>query len=178
MVTVNTVDISDIGSATMQNGDFLTFDGLPTNKFSLIIPDLPHVQFFLQRFSLPSVNLPQAVIPTRFVDYNEVGEKLEYSPFQVEFLVDKYSRNWASVFNWMKEITVGGTNPGRTVDIVLMIDNKEFIRFYGAWPSNLSGYDLDSTVEKLTYVKAKLTLNYDYFSYLGQFATADSDYSS
>lgn len=160
----------------MQNGDFLTFDGLPNNRFSLVIPSLPNVQFFLQKFSMPDIRLNQVNVPTRFVDYNEIGEKLDYSPFEVTFLVDKYSRNWSSVFNWMKEITAGGSNVGRTTDVVLMIDNKEFIRFYGAWPTSLSSYDLDSTVETLTYVKSRLILNYDYLDYIGDFRTIDSSY--
>ena len=177
MVTVNTSDISTIGSATMQNGDFLTFDALPNNRFSLIFPKLPNVQFFLQSFEMPAVSVNNVEVATRFVDYNQVGEKLIYQPFTLSFLVDKYSRNWASVFNWMKAMSVGGSSIGFQDDVLLMIDGKESLRFYGAWPTSLSGYNFDSTVDKVVYVKASVTLNYDYFSYLGQFATVDSDYS-
>jgi len=174
--TVNLNDTTATGSAAMLNGDFLTFDGLPNNKFSLIIPSMPHVTFFLQQFQLPAITVNQILIPTRFVDYNGIGEKLDFEPFNVVFLVDKYSRNWSSVFNWMKSITVGGTTIDKTDDVVLMVDGKEFIRFIGAWPMSLSAYSLDSTVEKLTYVKANLTLNYDYLEYIGQFKTDDSGY--
>lgn len=176
MKTVNISDTDLVGSAAMQNGDFLTFDALPVNKFSLIFPSQPNVNFFVQQFTLPAIKINQVTVATRFVDYNEVGEKLQYEPFSLTFLVDKYSRNWASIFNWMKEITVDGSNVGRTDDIVLMVDGKEFIRFYGAWPTSLSGYELDSTIEKLTYVKANLTLNYDYLEYIGNFKTIDSAY--
>lgn len=176
MATVNLNDTTDVGSASMLNGDFLTFDGLPNNKFSLIIPSLPHVVFFLQQFSLPSVSINEISIPTRFVDYNGVGEKMIFAPFNVTFLVDKYGRNWASVFNWMKSITAGGTTVDSTDDVVLMMDGKEFIRFIGAWPMRLSAFDLDSTVDKFTYVKSTLTFNYDYFEYLGSFKTQDSSY--
>lgn len=178
MTIVNLNDVKTVGSASMQNGDFLTFDGLPNNKFSLIIPSLPNVVFFLQTFSLPEIRVNEIEIPTRFVDYNGIGEKLDYQPFQVSFLVDKYSRNWVSVFNWMKSMTVGGTNVDKTDDIVLMIDGKEFIRFMGAWPMTLTSYRLDSTVETFTYVTASVTFNYDYLEVLGQFATTDSAYTS
>lgn len=177
MVTVNLTDTDIVGDAVMSSGDFLTFDGLPKNKFNLIIPSQPTVQFFLQSFAMPSVQVNEVKVATRVVDYNEIGEKMNFSPFTCTFLVDKYSRNWASVFNWMKEMTVDGSSVGRTDDIVLLLDGKEFIRFYGAYPLTLSGYDLDSTIQELTYVKGTVTFNYDYFSYIGTFATADSDYN-
>jgi hypothetical protein len=180
MTTVNVNDLNSNslnGTASMQNGDFLTFDMLVKNKFALIIPKLPNVQFFLQTISLPSVNIHQVTLQTRIVDYNEIGEKMDFEPFNVTFLVDKYSRNWASVYNWMKQITVGGSSIGKSDDVVLMIDNKEFIRFYGAWPTSLSGYDLDTTIDGLQYVKATLTLNYDYFDLISAGnQTVDSQY--
>jgi len=160
----------------MKDGDFLTFDGLSNNKFSLIIPSLPHVEFFLQTYSLPSIGVNEIVVPTRYVDYNGIGEKLNYSPFSVTFLVDKYSRNWISVFNWMKGMTAGGSIVDKTDDIVLMVNGLEFMRFIGAWPMMLSGYSLDTTVETLTYVKSTINFNYDYLEVLGQFANADSNY--
>lgn len=177
MVTVNTTDVNVVGSGSMPNGEFLTFDALPVNRFSIIIPKLPNVQFFLQKFSMPSINVKSVSVPTPIVDYNEIGEKLDFEPFDCTFLVDKYSRNWVSVFNWMKEMTVNGSNVGLTDDIVLMMDGKEFIRFYGAWPTSLTGFDLDSTIEQLTYVKAVVTFNYDYFDYIGEFKTVDSSYN-
>ena len=144
----NLQDINAIGDAVMANGDFLTYDGLPNNRFSLIIPKLPNVQFFLQTFTLPDISITQVKIPTRYVDYNEIGEKVEFSPFNVTFMVDKYCRNWSSVYNWMKEITVSGSNVGNSTDCVLMIDGKETIRFYGAWPTSLSGFSFDRSEER------------------------------
>jgi len=73
-------------------------------------------------------------------------------------------------------MTVGGTTVDRTDDVVLMIDGKEFIRFIGAWPKSLSAYALDSTVDKLIYVKANLTFQYDYLEYIGEFKSTDSNY--
>lgn len=172
----NLTDSTSIGSAALQNGDFLTFDALPTNKYSLLIPSLPHVQFFAQGFTLPSVGIQEVIVPTRFLDYNGVGEKMEFTPFTVTFLVDKYARNWASVFNWMKSITANGSAIDKTDDVVLIIGGKETIRFSQAWPSLLTGFEFDSTVAGVVYVKATVTFSYDFFDYLGQFKTVDSTY--
>jgi len=107
---------------------------------------------------------------------NEIGEKLNFLPFTVNFLVDKYCRNWSAIYNWMKQMTVDGTIVGKTEDIILMIDGKEFIRFYGCWPTNLSGMNMDSTIERVQYLKASIVFNYDYFDLLGSFTTTDSAY--
>jgi hypothetical protein len=160
----------------MSNGEFLTFDVLIKNRFSLIIPSVPDVTFFIQNFEFPTVTVNEVNITSRIVDYNGIGEKLNYEPVNLTFLVDKYSRNWASVFNWMKKMTVDGSSVDFEDNIVLMIDGKEFLRFNGAWPTALTGYSLDSTIEDVQYVKATVTFNYDYFDYLGQFTTVDSVY--
>jgi len=176
MTIVNLDDIASIGSASMHSGDLLTFDPLVVNKFSLIIPNQENVTFFLQQFSLPSVDVAEVIVNTRHVDMNEIGEKMQFNPFTVNILVDKYCRNWSAIYNWMKQMTVDGSIVGKTEDIILMVDGKEFIRFYGCWPASLSGFNMDSTIESVQYLKATLTFNYDYFDLIGEFATGDSVY--
>lgn len=177
MTTINTSDINSVGTAAMSNGDFLTFDILVKNKFALIIPSLPNVQFFLQKFEMPDISVHNVNVATRFVDYNEIGTKLDFEPFNATFLVDKYSRNWSSIYNAMKAMTVEGSNIGHTDDIVLLVDGKELLRFCGAWPTSLTGYSMDSTIEDVQYVKATVTFNYDYIDLLGAFTTVDSSYA-
>lgn len=172
----NLTDPTVIGSASMSNGDFLTFDALPNNKFQLIIPGLTNVQFFLQKFYLPDVKVSEVKINTRIVDYNAIGEKVEFSPFSVDFLVDKYMRNFAATFNWMKAMTVQGSNVDKMEDIKLLINGKECINFVDAWPTSLSGFKMDITESGVVYAKSTISFNYDYFSYVGDFATVDSSY--
>jgi|SRR3972149_5005819 len=172
----NLTDTTVLGEATMKNGDFLTFDPLPSNKYSLFIPSLPNVQFFLQSFTLPSVSVKEVSVPTPLLDYRQIGEKMNFEPFSITFLVDKYTRNYTEVYHWMKGMTVNGTTVGKTEDIVLLVDGKEFIRFVNAWPSVLSGFELDSTLSDLVYVKSSISFVYDYFNIGNQFQTEDSSY--
>ena len=176
MTTVNLADTNLIGSASMPNGDFLTFDALIKNKFTLLIPSLPNVQFFLQSFDMPSVSLDSCIVDTRFVDYSLMGDKLIYEPITLTFLVDKYVRNYSNVFNWMKSMTVEGSNVGFTDNVVLMVDNQPLIRFNDAYPVSISGLNMDSTVTGVEYIKCSLTMRYSYFDYIGQFSTSDSSY--
>jgi len=165
-----------IGSASMKNDEFLTFDALTANKYSLIIPSLPNVQFFLQTFEMPEIRVNEVSIPSRFVDYNEIGEKLIFEPFTATFLIDKFVRNWTNVYNWMKAMTVSGSNVGKSDNIILGIGGVEFIRFNDAWPTSLSGIEMSSTLADVKYVAASVTFNYDYLDVINQFSTEDSVY--
>lgn len=175
-MATNLNDTCEVGTAVHQNGDFLTYDGLPGNKFQLIIPKLPGVTFFLQSFELPAVSVNRVNIPTPVLDYNDIGEKLMFDPFTITFMVDKYCRNWGSVFSWMKRMTVNGSNVGETDNATLLIDGVETIRFADIWPTRLSGFEFDVTNPELTYVIANLEMNYDWFDFIGPSATIDSSY--
>lgn len=172
----NLTNTQVIGSASMKNDEFLTFDALPSNKYSLIIPSLPNVQFFLQSFEMPDISVNEVSVPTRFVDHNEIGEKLVFEPFTVTFLVDKYMRNWTNVYNWMKAMTVQGSSVGKSDDIILGIGSVEFIRFVEAWPTRLSGIEMSSILPSVNYVQASVSFNYDYLNVINQFAIEDSSY--
>ena len=166
------------GIAYLPGGLPLTFDGLIANKFSLIIPSMPEVTFFLQKFSLPDIRCVSIPLYTRDVDVNEVGDKLEFQPASIIFMVDSQLRNWSACYNRMKSMTVGGSNVGFKEDIMLMIDNKPFLTYTGAWISGLSGWEMDSTIQEVQYIKANLTLNYDYIDLVSQGnITIDSSYA-
>ena len=153
----------------------LSLDALLSNNCKLVFPKLPHVEFWLQTVSLPRIVVNEVKQPTRFIDPNEIGEKLNFSPFNVTFIVDKQMKNWSSIFNWMKEMTVSGSNVGYVDNPVLVIDNKEMINFVGAWPTILGGIDFAATVQEATYVISTLSINYDYINLL-QNQTVDSVY--
>jgi len=147
----------------MPDGQPVSYDGLLNNRFNMVFDKLPNVSFFLQGFSLPSVMVDEVKIPTPIVDYNEIGEKMEFSPFTLNFLVDSQLRNWKEVFAWMKRMTVNGSNVGESGTATIFFNGEPVINFIGAWPTVLGGIDLDTTTEEAEYVYGSVTINYDYF---------------
>lgn len=164
-----------LGTAENNDGSPILLDILQVQEGRLFFPKLPDVVFFLQNIQLPSINVNSVSQNTRYVDTNEIGEKVNYAPFSITFLVDKQFKNWSSIFNWMKRMSVAGTVVGDTDNPVLIIDGKETLRFIGSWPTSLGGIELASTVSESQNVKATLTINYDYMDLL-QWTTADSSY--
>lgn len=176
MTDITLVENPTVGAASMRDGSPVIMDALTTNNCRLSFPSLPGVVFMLQTVSLPDVYVNEVKQNTRYVDPNEVGEKLNFSPFAVTFIVDKYMKNWSAIYNWMKRMTVAGSNVDEQDNPVLIINNTEVLRFIGAWPTRLGGLDFDATADGVEYMKATLNVNYDYFDYIGEFATVDSVY--
>lgn len=76
-----------------------------TTRFQLTIPRLQGVSYFCQTFILPGVTAGNAMVPTPFVDMPVPGEKLQYDPLTVTFLVDEDMSNWREVHTWMRGYT-------------------------------------------------------------------------
>jgi hypothetical protein len=167
----------NIGNALMGDGTPTILDALLVQDCRMYFPRLPNTQFALQTITLPNITVNQVKQFTRYVDPNEIGEKVNYEPFTVSFIVDKYMKNWSEIFNWMKTMTANGTSVGTTDNPVLIIGNSPTLRFNGAWPTELGGLEFASTMPQAEYVKCNLTLNYDYVDYVGQYSTVDSSYT-
>lgn len=167
-----------LGSAAMKDGSVLVLDGLLVQDCRLFFPKLPTVNFFLQKVVLPDIRVNEVKQRTRFVDPNEIGEKVNYEPFTVNFMVDKYMKNWNEIFDWMKKMTVQGSNVGMVDDAILIVGGKHTVKFVGSWPMALTRIEYDATLPQAEYVYCGLTINYDYIDYVGQFATVDSSYTS
>ena len=165
-----------IGGSSSIDKSELILDVLQVQECQLFFPKLTDVTFFLQGVTLPTVNVNQISFKTRYVDPNEIGEKVKFEPFRITFLVDKKFRNWASIYNWMKAMTVDGSTVGQTDEPVLIVGGQKVIQFIGAWPTQLGDIEFDSTVEESKYVRATLTINYDYLNYIGHYSTSDSVY--
>lgn len=165
-----------IGDIVMSDGSSVIYDGLQKNNFKLYFPRLPKVIFAMQSFELPSMSINNVNQPTRFVDANEIGEKVNFEPYRISFVVDKYLRNYIEAFHWMKRMTVAGTNVGEVDDAVLFINDQATFKFVGSWITELGGIDFDTTESEGLLVTSSLTINYDYLDYIGQYKNQDSVY--
>jgi hypothetical protein len=166
------------------NSNPLSIDALLANNCRLSFPHLPEVQFWLQDIKLPQISINKVQQLTRYVDTGEIGEKMNYDPFTVSFVVDKNLTNWSAIFNWMKSITVQGSATGNNISSttnkntadtpVLIINNLPFLAFVDSWPTALGGLDFSNASSE--YVTCSLTINYDYINLLTN-TTSDSSYN-
>jgi len=79
-------------------------DYLSPTQFRFIITQLPKVEFFTTAASIPSITLGETSMPTRFKEIPMMGDKLDYEPLTITFLVDEYLENYMSLHEWMTAI--------------------------------------------------------------------------
>lgn len=151
-----------VGTVTGPLGLPLSYDGLPTTDFKLVFPLLPTVTMFLQSLDIPSIKVNEVTRSTRYIDCNEIGEKINYEPFTVTFLSDKNLVAYYEIFSWMRRMTVAGTKIGQTDNPYVLIGDKTRITFIDAWPMELSNLQFKANEDDMIYITGTAIFNYDY----------------
>lgn len=158
-------------------------DNQPVNQsflsplgFKLQIKKTPHVNYFVQKVTIPSVSLGTADIDSPFTKIPFPGTKLTFGNLQVTFKVDEDMANYLEIYSWLRDVgfpdnfaqysNIAGqsitSGDGVFSDITLitltsaMNPNKE-ITFFDCFPVDLSAIDLDSTSADVEYVTATVT---------------------
>lgn len=77
-------------------------NGLYANHFRFRIERLPDLSFFVQTVRTPSVSSTQVLQTNPFSTVHHVGDHLQYSTFEITYLVDARCKNYFSLYYWMK----------------------------------------------------------------------------
>jgi hypothetical protein len=140
---------------------------------------LPHVQFFTQRASIPSVSKQAIEKPTPFKTLYETGDLIRYSELNLTFIIDEHMNNYIEVFNWIKGLTfpenfdqfkkLSESEEGLRSDISIVVKNSSknpsiIIEYYDCIPISLSEVLLDTTQSDVIYPEATVTFQYNNFS--------------
>lgn len=143
----------------------LSYDGLPTTEFKIVFPKLPTVTLFLQSFDVPALTINVVSQESRYLNIQQVGEKINYSPFSFTFLCDKSLAAYFEIYKWMQRITVNKTWAEETDNPYLIMGSKgRTLTFMNAWPMSLDGLQFKANEDDLVYITGTATFNYDYFT--------------
>lgn len=160
-------------------------DNTPSNKnflsplnFKFILKRAPHVNFFVQKVTIPSVGLPEITTPNPLLRIPEPGDHLEFGELSLTFRVDENLQNYLEIQNWLRAIgkqsfqqygsvAVNKAFTGESIksDISLTVlssakrPNYEII-FQDAFPSRISSIEFDSSLEDVSYIEAEATFIY------------------
>lgn len=162
---------------TPENKNFLS----PLN-FKFHLKRAPHVNFFIQKTNIPSLNLPAVLYPNPLVNIPFSGEHLTYGDLEITFKVDEDLQNYLEIHNWLKALGKPKsfddyqsiatkeeyTGDGLKSDISLMVlsstksANFEIV-YVDAHPIALSSLVFNTTDETVNYVEASATFKYTYY---------------
>ena len=77
------------------------FDYASPIQFRFKMSKLPKVEFFVQTANIPGISLGTATVPTPLYDYPVPGDTINYSSFDMSFLVDENLTNYKELHDWI-----------------------------------------------------------------------------
>jgi hypothetical protein len=159
---------------TPQNKNFLS----PLN-FQFQIKRAPHVNFFIQRINIPSINMQIIETPTTFNYIPEPGNKLNYGDLDITFKVDENFENYLEIHNWIRALTFPEsfeerynithtpeyTGYGIHSDISVLALTSEKrpnfeIIFRNAFPVSIQGITFDTTLDDVSYLTTSASFKF------------------
>ena len=156
--------------------------------FNFMIKKLPNTNYFVQSVNVPSVQATDVVVPTPFTNIPTIGDRLNYSEFQLSFKVDEDMTNYIELYDWLlqlhfpedfaqskniyeKQNNVDFLADGPYSDATLTIlnsamnPNKEVI-FEDCYPIALSDLQFSTTAASVDYIECQATFRYRMFRIL------------
>ena len=164
---------------TPQNTNYLQ-----PSKFILSFDRIPTVQYFCQEANLPGVTMSKAPINTPLLDIYSPGNKLNYSPFNIEFTVNEGATDWQELYNWFlsmaspqgleERVRLSNLQSNRssgsksfsdaTLTVFSALNNPLIrVKYINAFPTSLSDIQFDTKSSADTIITATASFNYDYF---------------
>jgi hypothetical protein len=162
---------------TPENKNFLS----PLN-FRFQIKKAPHVNFFIQKVNIPSIQLPSPEPNNPFVKTPIPGDHLEFSELKISFKVDEDLQNYLEIHNWLRGLgkpenflqykelqdKPSYTGDGIYSDIsVLILSSTKMpnyeITYIDSYPVFLSDLVFQTTDSDVNYITAEATFKYTHY---------------
>lgn len=169
----NTFDFSNsaVTSELTDNPNYLA----PINfKLTMDRLKFPNAQYTVQSLAIPDLNVTAARLNTPMRNIPIDGDKVEYSPLTISFIIDEELMNYKEIHDWMLgEVTVADDlkqyRKERDITISIMSSHNNVtkqIQFIDAFPTMLSSLPFDVTMTDTTYLVADVTFEYSYYKLL------------
>lgn len=162
-------------SITISSDPSVVNNFLAGNRATFHITSLPGFEFLCQDFVIPGINMNPVVFPTRFSNVKFGGDKIQYEPLNVTFIVDELMENWIALFNWF--VGVGfpesheqyAQRPIDTSDAtVLVFSNHQnpvvTVSFKNLVPVSLGSIDFTTQDQETLIRRATVNFEYDYYT--------------
>lgn len=164
-------------------------NGLSPNAWQFNIAKLPQLTFYCQEVPIPQVSCGVPEQATKFTNIPWHGDKLEFAPLEINYLVDEEMKNYVAIFNWLIALSPDQTetqyqnfNVDANSEFTFTDDNFKSdatlmildsannavrnIRFVDAFPTSIQGLTFATTNNDVQYLVANVSFRYTYFEFL------------
>lgn len=152
--------------------------------FRFVLQRAPNIEFFCQEVTLPEISIQDLSQETPRTRIYRPGVKVEFSPLNIEFIVDENLSNYSEIQNWLfglgapqnfqqyanlnseeKDGTPGGIVSDGTLVVLTSNHNANInVFFQNLFPIALSPLNFTSTMSDVDYIKATATFRYTVFT--------------
>lgn len=142
---------------------------LITQDYKIVIPQLDHLNYFIQRTPLPGMHQPAVDSGYQNNRIKTPGETIIYDPLTVDFLVDEDGINHFELQEWMRQHHSRERPYDKMRDITLHIYNRNKnsnieYTFFSAFPTDIEQLSFDSTLGSTEQVLCSVTFAYQYYA--------------
>lgn len=139
--------------------------------FKLVIDSsqFANLEYFCTVANLPGVSLPEVELPFRGYKNQIAGDRQDFPPLDVTFIVDENMTNYIEIFNWIKQNHSNDDFLKR--DIVLAVGNSsnnivKKVRFVDAFPTLLNPIQFNAQNLDVEYLTADVSFRYTYSEFI------------
>lgn len=134
----------------------------------------PNAEYTVQTLFIPDITVSPARYATPQRNIAIDGDKIEYAPLTLTFLIDEDLTNYREIHDWLLgEVTVNDDlrlyRKERDLTISILSSHNNVLRqlqFIDAIPTSLSALPFDVTITDLQYLTAQVTFEYSYYKIL------------
>lgn len=126
-----------------------------------------NLEFFITRFSIPSISIGEVATNHRGAIGYVPGEVVTYDSLNINFAIDEDMNNYQEIFDWIHSNVSNQKIEYQDMILSVMSShnnlNKQF-QFRDAFPTNLSGIEFSTQNSDIEYLQADVTFRYGSFS--------------
>jgi hypothetical protein len=144
---------------------------LPPTGFRVTINSqkFANLEYFCTQVNIPSVGLNAVATPFRGHEAFMAGDRINYTPFDMRFIVSENMENYVELLGWMKQNQANSIFTKSDVILTLLNshNNKvKQIRFIDAFPVSIGAVDFHTQNTDIEYVSIDASFQYTYFEVL------------
>lgn len=151
--------------------------------FKFQFDKIPNAVYWCYAVTLPGITFGEVIQPTPFLDVKRAGDKLQFDPLVMNFIVQENLENYIEIYNWMLGIGYPesyeqhkswATKDGKTrrqnvySDAYLTILSNKYnplvrVKFLDCFPTNLSPLSYDASLTNVTPITTDATFSFSHF---------------
>src|SRR5689334_20118145 len=78
---------------------------MQASKFTFILPALSITPYFVTKVMMPTVSTNAAVQENSRARIYRHGDRLEYGPLEITFIVDEDLKSYEQAYDWLRSLT-------------------------------------------------------------------------